>query len=179
MKKLCMVLPLALILCFMFGCQDKEAMAELEAMKAQADVEEQNKKLMNRWVEEMDKGNFAIYDEICADNYVCHLPGNPEPLNREAHKQAAQASYVGFPDYHHKIEDLIAKADKVTMRVTNTGTHKGDFMGIPATGKEMKFTANIIAQFVNGKAVEVWIEADFMGLMQQLGVELKPKEPEK
>ncbi len=59
MKKLCMILSLALILCFVVGCQDKEAMAEIEAIKAQVEVEEQNIELTKRWVEEMDKGNLT------------------------------------------------------------------------------------------------------------------------
>ena len=179
MKKLFMILPLALVLCFMVGCQDKEAMAELEAMKAQAEVEEQNKELMIRWVEEMDKGNFDIYDELCTDDYLSYFPGSPEPLNREAHKQAAQASYIAFPDFKRTIEDLIAQGDKVVMRVTDKGTHEGEFNGIPPTGKEIEFTVIIIGRIVDGKIVEAWLEADFMGLYQQLGMELKPKEGEK
>jgi len=59
LKKLCMILSLALILCFVVGCQDKEAMAEIEAIKAQVEVEEQNIELTKRWVEEMDKGNLT------------------------------------------------------------------------------------------------------------------------
>ena len=58
MKKLCMILPLALILCFLVGCQDKAAMAELEVFKAQAKVEEQNKALVLKWYEELGKGNI-------------------------------------------------------------------------------------------------------------------------
>ena len=58
MKNLYMILPLALILCFMVGCQDKEAIAELEAMKAQAEVEEQNKEIMTRWFEETYKNLY-------------------------------------------------------------------------------------------------------------------------
>ncbi|MEE9500605.1 MAG: hypothetical protein V3V48_00885 [Candidatus Aminicenantaceae bacterium] len=66
MKKLHMILPLALILCFVVGCQDKEAMTELEAMKAQAEVEEQNKELVRNFFEELDKGNAEIIKELYA-----------------------------------------------------------------------------------------------------------------
>jgi hypothetical protein len=66
MKKLCMILPLALILCFMVGCQDKAAMAELEEFKAQAEVEEQNKAIVERLIEELNKGNPEIIEEVYA-----------------------------------------------------------------------------------------------------------------
>jgi len=163
----------------MVGCQDKEAMAELEAMKAQAKVEEQNKELMIRWVEEMDKGNFVVFDELLADDYLCYYPGNPEPLTREAHKQAAQSFYVAFPDLKHKIEDVIVEGDRVTIRMSNKGTHKGDFMGILPSDKDISFTAVFIGRFVEGKIAEAWGEADLLGLMMQLGMELKPKAGEK
>ncbi len=179
MKQLYMILPLALILCFMVGCQDKEAMAELEKFKAQVAVEEQNKELMIRWVEEMDKGNFVVFDELLTDDYLCYYPGNPEPLTREAHKQAAQSFYVAFPDLKHKIEDVLVERDKVTIRMSNKGSHKGDFMGIPPSGKEISFTAVFIGRFVDGKVTEAWGEADLLGLMMQLGMELNPKEGEK
>jgi steroid delta-isomerase-like uncharacterized protein len=179
MKKLYVILPLALILCFMVGCQNKEATAEREAMKAQTAVEEQNKELMIRWVEEMDKGNFVVFDELLAEDYLCYYPGNPEPLNREAHKQAAQSFYAAIPDLKHKIDDVIVEGDRVTIRMSNKGTHKGNFMGIPPSDKNISFTAVFIGRFVEGKVAEAWGEADLLGLMMQLGMELKPKEEEK
>jgi steroid delta-isomerase-like uncharacterized protein len=179
MKKLFILLPLAMILCFMVGCQDKAAMAELEEFRAQAQVEEQNKKLIIRLIEEMDKGNFDIFDELSSDDYVCHFSWIPEPLNREARKQFMKATMVSFPDFNHTIEDVIAQGDKVVLRLTNRGTHEGAFRGIPPTGKEIEYTAIFIGQFVDGKVVETWVEANILGLNMQLGMELKPKEGEK
>jgi len=73
MKKHGVILLMALIICFMLGCQDKETMAELEEFRVQKEVEEQNKKLIVRLIEEMDKGNFDIFDELSSDDYVCHF----------------------------------------------------------------------------------------------------------
>jgi len=176
MKKLCIILPLALILCFMVGCQDKEARAELEEFKAQKEVEEQNIELTKRWLEEMDKGNLEIYDEICTDDYKGHFPGMPKPLNREEHKQVVKAMMVSFPDYNHTVEDVIAQDDKVVIRVTNRGTHEGAFGGIPPTGNEVEFSVITITRFVDGKVAEFWADFDSLVLNQQLGMELKPKE---
>jgi hypothetical protein len=141
MKKLIMILPLALILCFMVGCQDKGALAELEKFRAQAEVEEQNKALVRRWVEEEDKGNFDIYDELLSPDYVCYYPGSPEPLNREVHKQSAILFFKAFPDTIHTIENMIAENDLVAFHSIVKGTHKGEFMGTSPTDSEINFGA--------------------------------------
>ncbi|GAF88434.1 unnamed protein product, partial [marine sediment metagenome] len=84
MKKLCMISPLALILCFMVGCQNQEAMAELEEMKAQAEVEEQNKEIVNRMWEAWEKGNFEAFKELLAPDYVYYFPSrSTKSISRE------------------------------------------------------------------------------------------------
>ena len=75
-----------------------------------------------------------------------------------------------FPDLRVKVEDLIAEGDKIVGRVTLTGTHQGELMGIPATGKKVSFSEILIVRISNGKAVEQWEVADTMSRMQQLGV---------
>ncbi|MGD8536612.1 MAG: nuclear transport factor 2 family protein, partial [Candidatus Aminicenantes bacterium] len=76
MKKLLMILPLAMILCFIVGCQDKAAMAELEEFKAQAVVEEQNKEVVLKWVEEQDKGNIDVFLDLFAPDFLYYEPSN-------------------------------------------------------------------------------------------------------
>jgi len=179
MKKLCMILPMALILCFTFGCQDKEAMAELEEMKAQAEVEAHNREIARQFVEALDKGNFDIHEELFADDYICHFAGIPEPLSRDAQKQFIQAYYEAFPDNTHGIEDIIAKGDKVVFRQINRATHKGEFEGLPASEKQIEYSGIWIFRIADGKIVESWGVEDFLSFWQQLGMELKPKEGEK
>lgn len=77
---------------------------------------------------------------------------------------------------NHSVEDVIAQNDKVVVRVTNRGTHKGEFYGMPPTGKEIKFTVTSIVRFVDGKAAEMWAGFDSLVLYQQPGMELKPRE---
>jgi len=159
----------------MVGCQDKEAMAELEALKAQAEVEEQNKATFRYMLEETDKGNYEAWNEVCSPDYICHFAGFPKPMNLEEHIQANSTFLVAFPDFHHEVNDMIAEADKVTARVTLTGTHNGEFMGIPPTGNKIEYNASLTARFTDKKIVELWGIADMMTLMMQLGMELKPK----
>ena len=74
-----------------------------------------------------------------------------------------------FPDIHFHLEHEIAEGDLVTTRFTGHGTHQGELMGIPATGKEVTFSGIVILRFSNGKIVERWEEFDMMGMMMQLG----------
>jgi predicted ester cyclase len=171
MKKLYIILPLTLILCFMVSCQDKEAMAELEAMKAQAAIEEQNKALITRLFEELDKGNAEIINELFASDAVSYSPsGSTTPSSPKELVEMTKMFYDAFPDLAHSIEELIASGDKVIARIIATGTHDGNTI-------ELSFI--VIVHIENGKFVEQRQEIDMLGFMQQLGMELKPKEMEK
>ena len=77
---------------------------------------------------------------------------------------------TSFPDFHVTSEDIIAEGDKVVSRWTASGTHKGELFGIPPTGKKATWKGISIYRFADGKIVEAWGDADFLGLLQQLGV---------
>lgn len=77
---------------------------------------------------------------------------------------------AGFPDLRVVIEDEIAEGDRVVTRGQMQGTHQGDFLGIPATGKRIDIAYIDIWRLENGKAVENWVQMDMLGMMQQLGV---------
>ncbi len=180
MKKLLMVIPLALILCFMVGCQDKAAMAELEEMKAQAEVEELNKDVVRKFLEELDRGNIENVMELFAPNLLWYTPSNsPNPMSREEAHEFLKVVLIAFPKWQHKIEEIIAVGDKVITRAIDYTTHEGEFQGIPATGNKVEFGVIIIYRIDDGKIVEMREEGDMLGFMQQLGMELRPKEEEK
>ncbi len=176
MKKLCMILPLALILCFMVGCQDKEAMAELEAMKAQAEVEEQNKEIVRQLYEALMNKILITFLELSASDGVCHIPGVSEAVPLEAVTQVIKSYYEAFPDSTHDIKAVIAEGDKVAIRFTQVSTHTGEYEGIPPTGNKISVECQHMFRLANGKIAEAWLVEDNLGLMMQLGMELKPKE---
>jgi steroid delta-isomerase-like uncharacterized protein len=177
MKKLYTILAIALILCFMVGCQDKEAMTELETMKVQAAVEEENKEVVKRHIEELNKGNIEIFKELFAPECEFYYPSNrPKPISIEQNIAGIKMGIRAFPDFNQRIEELFAVGDRVIVRLTATGTHEGDFPGIPATGKKIEYSAIIIIRIENGIIVEEKIEADILGFYQKLGMELKLKE---
>ena len=130
---------------------------------------EQNKALVRRSIGEIFKGNWAIVNELSARDYVYHMPGSPKPLTCEETEQFMRTLLAAFPDGRLTIEDMIAEGDKVVTRYTFRGTHKGDFMGIAATGKEVASTGIFISRIAEGKIVEEWEEYDALGFMQQLG----------
>lgn len=167
-----MIILLSLIFSFMMGCQEKEATAELEAMK----VQEQNKALIRKTLEEWNKGNFDFFMETTTPDYVYYYPsGNPNPVSREVTVESTKRFWKSFPDISVSIEEIIAEGDKITTRYVVRGTHEGEFMGIPATGKKIEVSGITIGRIENGKFVEEWEEMDYYGLMIQLGMELKPQ----
>ena len=182
MKKLYMILPLGLILCFMAGCQEKEAMAELEKFKAQAAVEEQNKEIVRRYFESVDQGDveslFMFVDAYFAPDYIDHS-ASYEEHGIEGVRKHVKFAFDTFGDMQHKIEEMIAEGNMVSVRCTFQTRHKGDFMGVPATGKQLSCPMLYIFRFEDGKIKEDWIDYDsLLSLTIQLGMELKPKEKE-
>jgi predicted ester cyclase len=179
MKKLLMILPLALILCFMVGCQDKEAMAELEEFRAQAAVEEQNKEIVRQLYKAIDEQNFDTLLELSASDGVCHIPGVPEAVPIKAATDVIKSYYEAFPGSIHDIKAVIAEGDMVVIRFTQVSTHTGDYEGIPPTGNKISVEGQHMLRMANGKVAEIWLVEDNLGMMMQLGMELKHKEGEK
>jgi predicted ester cyclase len=177
MKKLIMILPLALILCFMFGCQDKEAMAELEKFRAQAKVENENMELIRHFGEELDNGNIENLKDFLAPNFLWYEPSNsPTPWSKEEALEHSKMFYEEIPNWQHKIEEIIASGDKVIIRTSDQFINDREFRGIPATGRTIKSAVIVIFTIDNGKIIEMREQMDKLGIMMQMGLELKPKE---
>jgi len=179
MKKYLYVVPLALLFCFTIACQDKAAMAELEKYKAKVKVEEQNKDVVSRyWNGKWNERRPGILDELQAQNVVYH--GTSMAMNGlEEYKKVYGVFASAFQDTQLSIESVMADGDKVITQVKLRGTHKGDFEGIPPTGNTLTLTAFTVFRLVDGKIVEEWEILDELGMMIQLGMELKPIEAKK
>ena len=177
MKKQLMIFPLILIFCSMVGCQNKEATAELEAMKSAEKTEKNHIELIRDFFASLDKGDFGIYDEIFAPDAAFYSPsGSGEPRSKDHDIETKKMHLQVFPDLVHTIEEIIAKGDKVIARTKAHGTHLGEHEGIPVTGNKIETSAIQIFRIENGKIVAVWEESDLLGLFLQVGMELKPKE---
>lgn len=129
---------------------------------------EKNKSLVQRYFDEMNKGNKSYLDEYFGANYIYH--GSAGDLDAEGFKAQHDMFLTAFPDTKASTEDIFAVGDKVVTRWKISGTHRGELQGIAPTGKEVTITGIIITRVENGKAIEEWEAFDQLGLMQQLGV---------
>lgn len=132
---------------------------------------EENKAIIRRWLDEgWTKRNLAVADELIDSNFTVHgAGGQAVPSGPEGVKQLVIEWRTGFPDGQMIIDDLFAEEDKVVIRMTWRGTHKGEFYGIAPTGKQVNVTSIGIDRVANGKIVEGWGEVDMLGMYQQLG----------
>ena len=130
---------------------------------------EENKALLRRYQEAYNTNNLDALDQLVAADLITHslMPGLP--AGREGGKQIHRMTMAAIPDLYTAIEDLLAEGDKVVMRFTATGTFKNEFIGLPPTGKPIKFTGISIFRVAGGKIVEHWGQEDELGLMRQLG----------
>ena len=131
---------------------------------------EAHKALHRRYFEELfNQGNLASADELVATNYVNHNPAPGETPGLAGLKQFVMTLRTAFPDIHFTLDDQLAEGDKIATRFTVTGTHQAEFTGVPATGKPIKVTAINIHRVADGKLQEGWLNADVLGMLQQLG----------
>jgi steroid delta-isomerase-like uncharacterized protein len=131
----------------------------------------ENKALARRLVEEaFNAGRLEVVDELVASDFVEHDPSLTEEVRGPAGVKELIAGYrAAFPDIRITIEDQIADGDYVVSRWSGTGTHQGELMGMPATGKQATVTGITIDRIVDGRIAESWDNWDTLGLMQQLG----------
>ena len=139
---------------------------------------EENKDIVRRYQEAYNTANYDALDAVVAVDVLTPnmIPSMPRGL--EGAKLVHQKTLIGMPDYHTSIEDLIAEGDKVVARVTMTGTHTGDFYGIPPTGRRVNLTAIYIIRIADGKIVEHWGEEDGVTVLKQLGFKIKLEQAE-
>jgi predicted ester cyclase len=176
MKKLLIIVPLSIILCFIISCQNTEALTELEAFRAQTKIEAQNIELAKNMIEEFNKGNVDIWRELCTSEFLYYSPSETTmPLSLERTIERFQLLYVSFPDYSWNIRELIAKGDRVIARTNFTGTHEKKYRRFVATGNKIDLSIISIFRFKDRKCIEVLEEENSLGLMRQFGMELKPK----
>jgi len=134
-------------------------------------MSEENKELEHRMYEEINnKKNMAALEQFYSADWVCHPSSPGMPLGLDGMKQRMKDDYLALRDMQVILEDMVAEGDKVACRWTATATHKGKFMGVPPTNKQLTMTGIHIDRIAGGKIVETWNYSDVMGLMQQLGM---------
>ena len=132
---------------------------------------DENKRLVRRFTQVWTPGNLGLLDELAAPDIVLSYPALPEPVRGiENLRQFLTMFHAAFPDARYAAEEEVAEADKVVVRWRLSGTHRGDLLGIPPTGKSVAWGGIAIFTVANGRVVSERGEEDALGLMQQLGV---------
>ena len=130
-----------------------------------------NKDLARRFIQAWVPGNLGLVDNLAAPDITVTFPVLSEPLRgAEAFKQLLAQFHAAFPDAEMSVEQQIAEGDKVATRWRFSGTHRGEVLGIPPTGKPVAVTGISIHRFSGGRVTDDRGEDDALGLMRQLGV---------
>jgi steroid delta-isomerase-like uncharacterized protein len=129
---------------------------------------EENKAIVRRYIEELNRRNVSVIDEVIADDLTVQVlhhspPSAPEVIGRDGVRQGYERNTTLYPDYHVTIEEMLAEGDRVVLYWTHRGTHQGEFDGIAPTGKVITGAAITLYRLVEGKIAEMrtlWDRAD-------------------
>lgn len=133
---------------------------------------EKNKELAVKFYQVViNEGNDTVMKQIMAEDFIDHNASPDLPKGIEGFKTFLKMIASAFPDINVKTEDILAEGDKVTVRLTVTGTHKGVLLGkFPPSGKKASWSGIDILKVSNGMIVERWSQRDLLGMMRQLGL---------
>jgi steroid delta-isomerase-like uncharacterized protein len=118
-----------------------------------------------------NKGNVGEAEAFLGPEFVSHNTLDVRIVGPREYGEAVNNYRSAFPDLHTTLEDVLVDGDRVVVRGTDRGTHQGDFMGIPASGRKVTSTWIEIFRIENGKAAEGWLESDSAALRDQLVAE--------
>jgi hypothetical protein len=136
--------------------------------------ETSNKATYRRFQDAANTGDAELIsktiDEVVEPDVLTRTPLPVEATGTQALKEVFARLHRAFPDLHIAVEDMIAEGDKVVCRNTVTGTHQGEYMGLPPTGKSIRYNEIFIVRFAGGRIAETWGVVDVFSQMRQLGV---------
>ena len=132
-------------------------------------MENENKALIRRYLEEcIGKGDISLMDDLLTPNYAMHM--NTLEFDLQGYKNYQPSVLGAFPDGRFVTEDMLAEGNRVVLRYTFYGTHRGEFMGLPATGKQVRVGGILISRIVDGRIAEEWEVFDAATMFRQLGM---------
>jgi steroid delta-isomerase-like uncharacterized protein len=126
---------------------------------------------LQRFGEAVNSGKLDTLRELIAPTALDHDPAPDQGLGPEGFIKFFTGFRAAFPDLAVAVDHVVADDDNIAMAYTITGTHQGDFLGVPATGRKISARGMQIARFENGQMVERWGSSDQLGILQQLGVD--------
>jgi steroid delta-isomerase-like uncharacterized protein len=136
---------------------------------------EENKKIQQQFGDAVNSGNLDKIRDLVAQDVKDHDPAPNQGPGPQGYIDFFSMMRNAFPDMQVEVEQLVADEDNVAFAYTLTGTHKGEFMGIAGTNKSIKVRGMQISRFENSKMVERWGSSDELGILKQIGSDLKIK----
>ena len=130
---------------------------------------EDNKKVVVKFFDALRKADDTTIDQLTTDDFVFHVEGGAD-ISKDTFIKLVTGSVAAFPDHSSSIDDMIAEGDKVAVRMTSTGTHKGQWGEFSPTGKYFSIQENFFLRLKNGRIAEDWGLKDALGQYQQLGI---------
>jgi steroid delta-isomerase-like uncharacterized protein len=128
-----------------------------------------NKRVNERWIEAFNAQDWAAEAACRTSDYTAHMSGAPVPLDAAGWSGFMGSICAAFPDARIAIEDAVADGDMVASRWTLTATHRGDFQGVPPTGRRVTMRGVDFSRVVDGRIAEHWAQFDLLAVMQQIG----------
>ena len=133
-----------------------------------------NKATLRRFCDAMNSGDGELIsraiEEMVEPDVLIRTPLPVQATGAQALKEVFARLHRAFPDLHITVNDVIAEGDKVVGRNSVTGTHQGEYMGLPPTGRSVTYNEIFIFRFVDGRIAETWGVVDVFSQMKQLGV---------
>jgi steroid delta-isomerase-like uncharacterized protein len=128
-----------------------------------------NKDLIRRFYTTIDRDGTGAADPFLTQDCAVNMTGAPGQLDRETFKQFGAGFYAAFPDLRHNVEDMVAEGDRLVARLRVTGTHRGDLMGIAASGRPVDFGAISAFTIRDGQVAAISVAIDMLAMLQQVG----------
>ncbi|MFI6160132.1 ester cyclase [Micromonospora sp. PTRAS2] len=130
-------------------------------------MSEENKRIVRDYFRELDRGRTTPL-HLCTDDYRFHPAGLPS-MDRQGVKEFGDAFFAGMPDLRHPLDELIADGDHVALRCRYEGTHDGELLGVPASGRRVSAVGIGIMRIEAGRIAEFWVSPDRLTIMRQIG----------
>ncbi len=144
------------------------APGDTQVGQSRTTAEEQNEALVHQVLELINDRDLDAAFELYASDYIYHGPGGQELRGRDGIRGLWAVFLAAFPDLHSTVDDVISEGDKLVLRWTVQGTHTGEFLGIPASNKQMRLPITEIFRIADGQLVEAWDQYDRLHLLEQI-----------
>ena len=136
----------------------------------------ENEAIAEEFFERINDHDLSVVDELCADDFeveIARLGTDESVMGREGLKAIFEEYVTAFPDIKYDVDAIVADDERVAVFTTTTGTHEGEFRGIPPTGNEIEITEGGLVRIEDGKIVDLRPQVDMFGLFEQLGARLE------